>query len=329
MICRSAGRGGEGRMEMTYEKQRRLAYAARRYHLDNQQQSDLAREMGVSRPMISRMLSEAREAGVVEITIHEPDGRAAGLLERLCATGLVRGGRIVEDGGDDRMTNQLLSRETAALLERLQTRRLGVGWGYFAGQLVNWLEENPRQDSIISHICPLIGNAGFPIRNYHSNENVRLLALYLGAEPYFLNLPALPESPDEKQVLCSTELYHQICRVWGQMDTALVNISNYPSTPDFASVARYGNRLQEQRACGRLLAYYYNEAGSIIDSEQDFAIQIPLELLKRCGRVIGVCSANTSVRALRGALHSGYFTHIVARTGLVRVFLDAPEQAET
>lgn len=328
MICRGAGRGGEGRVEMTYEKQQRLAYAARRYYLDNQKQSDIAREMGVSRPMISRMLSEAREAGVVEITIHEPEGRAAGLLERFCATGLLRGGRIVEDGGDDRLTNQLLSRETAALLERLQVRRLGVGWGYFAGQLVNWLEENPRQSSMVSHICPLIGNAGFPIRNYHSNENVRLLALYLGAEPYFLNLPALPESPDEKQVLCSTELYHQICRVWGQMDAALVNISNYPSTPDFASVARYGNRLQEQRACGRLLAYYYNEAGSIINSEQDFAIQIPLELLKRCGRVIGVCSANTSVRALRGALHSGYFTHIVARAGLVRAFLDTPEQAE-
>ena len=310
---------------MTYEKQQRLAYVARRYYLDNQKQSDIAGELGVSRPMVSRMLAEAREAGIVEIAIHEPDGQAAGLLERLCATGLVRGGRIVEDGGDDRLTNRSLSRETAALLERLQVRRLGVGWGYFAGQLVNWLEENPRRDSMVSHICPLIGNAGFPIRNYHSNENVRLLALYLGAEPCFLNLPALPESPDEKQVLCSTELYHQICRVWARMDTALVNISNYPSTPDFASVARYGNLLQEQRACGRLLAYYYNEAGSIVDSEQDFAIQIPLELLKRCGLVVGVCSANTSARALRGALHSGYFTHIVARAGLVRAFLDMAE----
>lgn len=309
-------------MRMTYEKQQRLAYVARRYYLEDQRQSDIARELGVSRPMVSRMLSEAREAGIVEIAVHEPDGRAEGLLERLCAAGLIRGGRVVEDGGDDRLTNQELSRETAGLLEQIQARRLGVGWGYFAGQLVNWLEANPRQDSMVSHICPLIGNAGFPIRNYHSNENVRLLALYLGAEPYFLNLPALPESPEEKQVLCSTELYHQICRVWEQMDTALVNISNYPSTPDFASVARYGNRLQERHACGRLLAYYYNEAGSIIDSEQDFAIQIPLGVLRRCGQVIGVCSANTSVRALQGALRSGYFTHIVARAGLVRALLE-------
>lgn len=306
---------------MTYEKQQRLACVARRYYLEGQKQSDIAKELGVSRPMVSRMLSEAREAGIVEITVHEPDGQAAGLLERLCATGLVRGGRIAEDGGDDRLTNRELSHQTAELLEEMQVRRLGVGWGYFVGQLVNWLEENPQQGGTVRHICPLVGNAGFPIRNYHSNENVRLLALYLGAEPQFLYLPALPESPEEKQVLCSTELYHQICQAWEQMDTALVNISNYPSTPDFASVARYGSRLQEQHACGRLLAYYYNETGKMIDSEQDFAIQVPLHILKKCDRVVGVCSANTSVRALRGALRTGCFTHIVARAGLVRAFL--------
>ena len=59
---------------MTYEKQQRLAYVARRYYLDNQKQSDIAGELGVSRPMVSRMLAEAREAGIVEIAIRKrPD----------------------------------------------------------------------------------------------------------------------------------------------------------------------------------------------------------------------------------------------------------------
>ncbi len=317
-------KGAEQGMERTDKKQQRLAYVARRYYLDNQKQSDIAKEMGISRPMVSRMLSEARALGVVEITVHEPDSQADGLFRRVCRLHSLKGGRVIEDAGDDRLTNRRLSQGAAELLQDLKTCRLGVGWGYFVGQLVTWLEENPRPESSVQEICPLVGNAGFPIRNYHSNENVRLLAQYLDAGPHFLYLPALPESLDEKQVLCSTELYHQICRVWEQMDTALVNISNYPSTPDFASVARYGNRLQEQHACGRLLAYYYNEKGNIICSEQDFAIQIPRELLKRCTNVVGVCSANTSVRALRGALHSGYFTHIVARAGLVQGLLEAP-----
>ena len=63
---------------LSQEKQKKLAYVARRYYLENQRQSDIAKELGVSRPLVSRMLSEARELGVVEITIHEPGrGRSA------------------------------------------------------------------------------------------------------------------------------------------------------------------------------------------------------------------------------------------------------------
>ena len=62
---------------MKLEKQRRLAHVARRYYLEDQKQSDMARELGISRPMVSRLLAEARELGVVEIRIHDPECREA------------------------------------------------------------------------------------------------------------------------------------------------------------------------------------------------------------------------------------------------------------
>ncbi len=304
------------------EKQKRLAYVARRYYLDEQKQSDIAQELGVSRPLVSRMLSEARELGIVEITIHEPGAREARLLERLRTSSSIQGGVLVEDGEDNDATNQELSQGAVALLEQLRARRLGVGWGYLIGQLVTWLEEHPRTNSTVSDICPLVGNANIPARNYQSNENVRLMAQQLGADPHFLYLPALPESVEEKRLLCSTEVYRKISQQWETLDTALVNIGDYPSSPDFASLVRYGSRLQEHRACGRMLVYYFNEEGAVIQSDQDFAIQIPIETLRRCPNIIGVCSANTSSKALGGALKSGFFTHIVARAELVRTLLE-------
>ena len=142
----------------------------------------------------------------------------------------------------------------------------------------------------------------------------------------FILLPlsdkGLPESLEEKQLLCSTEVYRQIYQQWEALDTALVNIGDYPSSPDFASLVRYGSLLQQQRACGRMLIYYFNEEGCVIPSEQDFAIQIPIDLLKRCPNIIGVCSANTSAKALGGALKSGFFTHIAARSELIRTLLE-------
>jgi DNA-binding transcriptional regulator LsrR (DeoR family) len=308
-------------VRISQEKKKKLAYVARRYYLDDCKQSDIAKEIGVSRPLISRMLSEARNLGVVEITIHEPGAKTANLMERLRLSTTIQGGILVEDGEDDDVTNQLLSRGAVELLRQLGTIRLGVGWGHLIGELVTWLEENPQPNSAITDICPLVGNASIPARNYQSNENVRLMAQQLGAAPHFLYLPALPDSIEEKQVLCTTEIYRQICQQWEQMDTALVNIGNYPSSPDFASLVRYGNLLQQQQACGRMLVYYFNEKGTLIQSEQDFAIQIPLDTLKKCRKIIGVCSANTRAKALRGALKSGIFTHIVASANLVQTLL--------
>ena len=235
-------------MNISQDKRKRLAYVARRYYLEDQKQSDIARELGVSRPMVSRLLAEARALGVVEITVHDPETRTARLMERLRRMGSVQGGVLIDDGGDSDGANRLLSEGAVQLLWQLGAQRLGVGWGYLIGQIVNWLEQNPQTDSPVTDICPLVGNASIPARNYQSNENIRLMAQQLGAAPHFLYLPALPESLEEKEVLCSTEVYRQIYRQWETLDTALVNIGDYPSSPDFASLVRYGSLLQEQRA---------------------------------------------------------------------------------
>ena len=309
-------------MNISQDKRKRLAYVARRYYLEDQKQSDIARELGVSRPMVSRLLAEARALGVVEITVHDPETRTARLMERLRRMGSVQGGVLIDDGGDSDGANRLLSEGAVQLLWQLGAQRLGVGWGYLIGQIVNWLEQNPQTDSPVTDICPLVGNASTPARNYQSNENIRLMAQQLGAAPHFLYLPALPESLEEKEVLCSTEVYRQIYRQWETLDTALVNIGDYPSSPDFASLVRYGSLLQEQRACGRMLVYYFNEDGHVIQSEQDFAIQIPVDVLRRCQNIIGVCSANTSAKAVRGALRSGLLTHIVARSDIIEAVFE-------
>ncbi|MBS5134471.1 MAG: transcriptional regulator [Oscillospiraceae bacterium] len=309
-------------MDRNQEKLQKLAYVAQRYYLDDWKQSDIAAELGVSRPLVSRMLHEARALGVVKIIVCPPASNANSLLEQLRLSSSIRDGVLVEDGKDDDATNQLLSQGAVQLLWQLRSRHLGIGWGHLIGQLVTWLEAHPQLGSTATDICPLVGNASIPARNYQSNENVRLIAQQLGATPHFIYLPALPDSLEEKHLLCSTEIYRQIQFQWNKMDTALVNIGNYPSSPDFASLVRYGSLLQEEHTCGRLLVYYFNADGKVIQSEQDFAIQIPLDTLKRCPNIVGVCSANTSAKALRGALKSGLLTHLVARADLVREALN-------
>lgn len=303
------------------DKIRRLAHVARCYYIENRRQEDIAKDLGVSRPLISRMLSEAKDLGIVEIIIHDPDENKNKLLGKLTEKYSLVDAVLVSEGIDDKATNQLLTISTFDLMRSLDSKNIGIGWGHFIGQMVDYAERTPELNLNVRNIYPLMGNAGVAIRNYHSNENVRILSTALGAEPQFLSLPAIAENLEEKNILCSTETYYQIERQWGQMDTAFVNIGNYPSTPDFASVARYGQLLQKKKACGRMLAYFFNLNGEIIESDQDFVIQIPLTILKKCKNIVGLCSANTNLQALKGALNTGILTHIVFREELAKELL--------
>ena len=163
-------------MNRNQEKLQKLAYVAQRYYLDDWKQSDIAKELGVSRPLVSRMLQEARELGVVKIMVCPPVSQGEALVEQLRRSTSIRDGVLVEDGRDDDATNQLLSQGAVQLLWQLRSRRLGIGWGHLIGQLVTWLEEHPQLSSTVTDICPLVGNASIPARNYQSNENVRLMA---------------------------------------------------------------------------------------------------------------------------------------------------------
>ena len=62
--------------------------------------------------------------------------------------------------------------------------------------------------------------------------------------------------------------------------------------------------------------------GHIIRSDTDYAIQIPLELLTRTRHVVGICSANTSPKAFRAALKTGYLKHFIAPEHVVREALE-------
>lgn len=309
-------------MSLQSERIERLAQVARLYYEQDQTQNEIAGRLGVSRPLVSRMLREARELGIVEIRIHSPDAGEGPLLTQAKNLYNLRGGLLLPDAPDNARTNHDLAEGALRYLRDFGAEHLGIGWGHLIGGLVDVLEGRVPVRGLAGHICPMVGNSGISIRNYHSNENVRIIAQQCMAQPHYLYTPAFAETRQELELLEQTEHYRVVYREWEGLDVALVNIGNYPSTPDFASVARYGNLLAERRAVGRLLAYYYDAKGEIIQSESDYAIQIPISLLARCKNVVGICSANVNRQALSGALATGLFTHLIAREQLVREVLE-------
>ncbi|MDL2260308.1 hypothetical protein LJB99_05500 [Deltaproteobacteria bacterium OttesenSCG-928-K17] len=312
-------------MSISEEKARRLEQAARLYYEETKTQQEISVKLGVSRPMVSKLLKQARDLGIVEIRIKTAGGREDGLIERLARMFGLKGGLLTAEAGDNQTTNHRLAEAALKYIEELGGGLLGLGWGHIIGAMVSLLEAGRPKASAVSDVCPMVGNSGISIRNYHSNENVRLVAQQTESVPHYLHTPAFAETRREMELLEQTEHYLAIRRLWEKLDVALVNIGNHPSTPDFASQARYGALLAERQAVGRLIAYYFNGRGEIIHSDFDYAIQIPLPLLQQSRNVVGICSANTHWAALGGALRTGLLTHLIAPESLVRRLLSEPQ----
>ena len=66
------------------KKIERMVNVARLYYEQNMTQNEIAKELGISRPLVSILLTEARACGIVTITINRVEDPCALAGDRLC-----------------------------------------------------------------------------------------------------------------------------------------------------------------------------------------------------------------------------------------------------
>lgn len=268
-----------------------LVQAARLYYEQGLTQAGVAAKIGVSRPQVSKMLARAREAGIVHIEIRTPVEGDAELLKLLGQRFNLKGGIVLPDGAREEHL-----RKCAAYLggELRYEKNIGLGWGYLLGEVVSRIAAEAELKAP-GKIFPLIGRTAIPNRGYRVNELARLFGGV--KEACALEAEAFPES-----------------------GAALVEVRAYPSVPDEATALRFEDALERQQAVGSLLSYYFNVRGEFISGAGDFAVRVPLNLLRRVPKVIAI-GLNAGHKAVLGALQTGVVTHLAVTEGTARKIL--------
>jgi DNA-binding transcriptional regulator LsrR (DeoR family) len=292
----------------------KLVEICRLYYDDRLTQAQIAKKLNISRPTVSKLITEAREKGIVKIEIKSTLEGNSSLLEQLIETFKLQGGLIVPTSSNDENLNAKLTLSQGAVyLEGLldTMKNVGLGWGYSMGGLIDALNPQAPKENIDRAVCPIIGSAANAIRWYQTNELTRIFAEKTGFKPYFLHAPAFPLSGDNKKHFENTFEFQEISNLWTELDTVILSIGTYPSVPDQATAARFGNKLRERKAVGMITAYYFDIEGNIIESENDIVIRLPLEILRKVKRVIAISGGEKKVSSTRGALMTGIVTHLI------------------
>lgn len=295
---------------MNTERMRKLVTVARMYYEDNMNQSEIANALGVTRPLVSIYLSEAKELGIIEIKINSPFESDNNIMDILCRNFNLKGGNLIKGVNSKNMTERMIVKSSYEFIKET-TRNgdcIGISWGNMIGDVVHYMETQEEKLELEGTVCSLIGNSATASKNYHTDELCRAFGQAAGCEPHFALAPAFYETVSDLNSVIELEFFRKIQQSWENINFALVDIENHPSVPDLATASRFGSKLKD--AVGHMVSYYYDKDGNIIENENDVVFRIPLDQLKKADVVMGICGCNVTIDNLIGALKTGILTHI-------------------
>lgn len=292
----------------------RLVEISRFYYEEGLTQAEIAKKLDISRPAVSKLLSEARIRGIVKIEIKSPLESNENLLQVLSRRFNLDGGLIVQTGSAEASLNQRLFVSQAAdyVGKQIQeSTKIGLGWGSDTGSILDELQPGLQNNQSNGSVCPVIGSAPNDIKWFQTNELARIFSNKTGYTPFYLPAPAFPISNENKQLFEQTNEYRTVSSLWNELDMVLLGIGTYPSVPDQATAARFGDKLRKEGAVGMIATYYYDRHGRFIESENDIVIRIPLEALRKTQVVLVIGSGLEKTHTIIGALKTGLVTHLI------------------
>ena len=305
------------------KKIQRMIEVARLYYEENCSQKEIAERLGISRPLVSVILNDAKDAGIVSFVIKDISITKEQIIDKLKKSYGVSNIITVPDAANDDLTNWQVA-ETAynyCFSKANEAKRIGIGWGVVIGMMADYAETLENSPDDRGAIFPLVGGINAVIKGFHINELVRVLALKAGRQSCFLYLPALHGTAADLELIKQTAAVATIEEEWEYMEQALVSISNFPTYPDLGVKSIYGNALTEKKAEGRILAHYFDSYGNFISPVADLTLQASIGQLRQTD-VTAVCPNQVKPQCVIGALRTGLIDNLILPLGLAEKVSD-------
>ena len=304
-----------------------LADVAEMYYLEGRGQSYIALEVGVTRSMVSRMLSEARRQGIVEIKINRPIHSNHELEDAIKSKFGIDSVFVysMEDSKPGKMLPNLGRAAAEVLKNHLrQDLVIGVAWGTAVSATVDAVQAM-KEPSI--KIIQLVGAQGARIDDYDGHSIVKRLAEKLGGQGYFINAPYLCQTPEIAHSLRETRGIKETIDMAGEVQVALLGIGT--TEPEYSSLVLSGLltedevvKMRKNGVVGDIASNYFTiEGAHYKDAFLERMIAISLKDLQRIPVRLGVAGGAAKVHAIIGALNSKLINYLVTDSITARSLL--------
>ncbi|WP_347548489.1 sugar-binding transcriptional regulator [Pseudalkalibacillus hwajinpoensis] len=302
---------------MDWNEQRLLIKIAKMYYDEDLTQNQIAKQLGIYRTTIGRMLKKARAEGIVTIQINSDDDRKIALEEKIASAFNMQEVLIAPsaEGEDEVKKREEVGKAAAELLKRVVEDHdiVGVAWGNTIGSMVDHL---PEFKEINADFVPLVGGPGKMNTNHHINTIVYKLSQAFKGNAHFIDAAAVYNSKETRNDIMQSSFFQEIHDLWERLSVGIVGIGAPIRSSNMIWTGFFGdseiNILEQHHAVGDICSRFYDIEGNVIESElSERTIAVELSKLKELRYSIGVAESIEKVESIIGALRGGFINTLV------------------
>ncbi|WP_433380912.1 sugar-binding transcriptional regulator [Actinoplanes sp. CA-142083] len=321
--------------EIATDQIRLLTKVARMYHERGMRQPQIAEQLHISQPRVSRLLKRAVELGIVRTTVIAPRGVYAELEEQIeQAYGVTE--VIVADTDDHADEAQVIRALGAAAAVYLETTLMGgerIGVSSWSSTILATVEAmHPRPTPVADQVVQMIGGVGNVTAQTQATRITGRLAALTGAQAVYLQAPGLLSSGDMRQMFVSDPNIEPVLRACDDLTMALVGIGSVEPSP---LLRESGNAVAENElpalraagAVGDVCIRFFDSDGVHIDSDlDDRVLGIAADTLRAVPRRVAVAGGTRKSTAIRAALRGGWANVLITDLQVARSLMAADDQ---
>lgn len=305
--------------------------AANLYYLQDLTMGAIAAELRTSRSSVSRLLTFARESGLVEITVRSPLDHGSALeheIRRRCkvAAHIVP----IPDGISEIDRLERVAMTAGRLIPTFIDSNMIVGLAW--GSTLNAISRHivPRQTH--NTVVVQMNGAGNTMTNgidYASEILQRFATAFSGQSQQF-PVPAFFDDPATKAALWRERSTRRTLDLINKMDLAIFGLgSPFAEVPSHVYIGGYLDQadyasLSRDKVVGDIATVFYRSDGSWRDIALNARATGPdFARLKRVARRVCVVSGAQKLASLRGALATGLITDLILDAALARALVES------
>lgn len=299
--------------------------AAQLYYENDLTQDEIARKLRLSRPKVSRLLQEARNSGLVKITVAELPSNSTDLEREVERLYNLLDVLIVEVSQPDsyEQTAHELGAAAAGYFRRIiqDHDKVGLTWGLTLASIVENLIPEKRKGVTITQLA---GGLGEPDSEAHATDLVRRLAMMLEANLQLIPAPGIVKTVELAQLLRSDPYVAQALEQIKRVNLAFIGIGAL----NRESLLMRDERILTWRevqpildcgAVGDIGLHFFDVNGNVLPSEiEQRLIGASVEDYRHMERVAGVAGGSDKYHAILGGLRSRLFNTLITDVGTAK-----------